>query len=291
MKSEVEMLAAENAVVGEGPLWDPDAQKLYWTDIRTGRFFEFDPPTNKNRLIHRGVFVGGASVNKQGGFTFGTWEGVMLWRSDQDWKWLHHDPERGGTMQFNDVTAGPDGSFYAGSFYEDRPGKLFRFFPDGAVEVLAEGVGVSNGMGFSPDLRTFYHTDTRARTIYAYDYDPSTHRQSNRRTFVTLPNTEGAPDGMTVDSEGFIWSATWGGSSVIRFDPDGKEERRIQFPATQTSSVMFGGSDLTDLYVTSANSGAGKSPGDREHRGGELYRVKQEIQGKPEFKTDIPWPE
>lgn len=304
-KYNIEMIAAVDAVVGEGPLWDPKTQRLYWSDIRTGRLFQFTPSKKEHKQIHGGVFVGGLAVNKQGGLTLGTWEGVMLWRSDQDWKWLHHAPAEGGAKgakskyQFNDCKAGPGGSFYAGSYYDgESTGKLYCFRPSGKVEVIAEGLGVSNGMGWTSDLRTFYHTDSGTRTISKYDYNAKTHKASNRRTFVKLPNTEGVPDGMTVDAEDHVWTATWGGGAVIRFDPDGKEERRIRFPATQASSAMFGGPDFKDLYVTSAQFGTGGAPSGFEpkgydfsaHRGGELYRVRLNIKGKPEFETDFPWP-
>jgi D-xylonolactonase len=104
---------------------------------------------------------------------------------------------------------------------------------------------------------------------------------------------------MTVDAEGFVWSANWGGGCVIRFDPDGKEERRIRFPATQTSAVAFGGPDLTDLYVTSARAGTGEPPSGLEpigydfsaHRGGELYRIRDVgVKGKQDFETRFAWP-
>ena len=299
MDYKIEMLAAENAKVGEGPLWVPAEQKLYWTDIQTGRFFRYDPATKTNETIHRGIFVGGSAVNKNGGFVFGTWEGVMLWNSDSDWKWYRKDETGGERMQFNDTAAGPDGSFYAGPAYGEPKGELLRFKPDGSLEVIADGLSISNGMGWSPDLRTFYHTDSTPKQIYAYDYDPARHIVKNKRVLVQLGDDLGVPDGMTVDAEGFIWSANWGGGCIIRFDPDGKEERRIPMPASQSSSVMFGGPDLTDIYVTSANAGTGEEPGDlmpkgydnRLHRGGELYVIRQnEFQGKPEFEADLKWP-
>jgi D-xylonolactonase len=295
----IEMLASENAIVGEGPLWDPAAKLLYWTDIRSGRLFRFDPVTGTNETIHRGVFVAGLAVNRHGGLVLGTWEGVMLWRSDSDWKWWHHDPERGRQLQFNDCKAGPDGSFYAGSYYDgDARGKLYRFHPSGDVEIIAENLGISNGMGWSPDLKVFYHTDSLARTIYRYDYDGASHTLSNRTEFVKIPTTLGIPDGMTVDAAGHVWSAIWGSGCVIRFDPQGNEERRIEVPATQTSSVMFGGPALTDVYVTSAMAGTGEPASGMEpanydftaHRGGELHRVQQaEVPGKPEFEAALPW--
>lgn len=299
MMSEVEMVAAENAIVGEGPVWSPADRVLYWTDIRSGRMFKFNPAARTNETIHRGVFVGGMAINKHGGLVLGTWEGVMLWRSDDDWRWWHHDEERGRMLQFNDCKAGPDGSFYAGSFFPGEPrGKLYRFLPSGDVEVVAENLGISNGMGWSPDLRTFYHTDSLARTIYRYDYDPATHQLSNRSVFVELSTKMGIPDGMTVDAGGYVWSAIWGSGCIVRFSSDGEEDRRLEFPATQTSSVMFGGEDLSDIYVTSAHDGTGAPPSGMEpggydfnaHRGGELYRVRNvDVLGKPEFEAALPW--
>lgn len=300
MSSAIEMIADVAAVVGEGPVWDGTSGTLYWTDIHSGRLFNYNPATNENRQIYQGINVGGLRLNQGGGLTLGTWEGVMLWRSADDWTWLRHGSDHGEDLRFNDVTAGPDGSFYAGTYFEGNPiGRLYRYFPDGSIDIIDEGIGCSNGMGFSPDLRTFYHTDAGRRLIYAYDYNPTTHRQSNRRVFVALGQHEGVPDGMTVDAAGYVWSANWGGGCVIRFDPDGKEERRIRVPAKQSSAVAFGGPTLTDLYVTSARVGTGQPPSGLEpigydakaHRGGELYRIRDVgFAGKPEFETKLAWP-
>lgn len=291
----IEKLADPQAVVGEGPLWDAKTSTLYWTDIRSGRLFQYVPSTGENRLIHQGVSVGGLRVNRGGGLVLGTWEGVQLWRSDADNIWLFQDK----ILRFNDVSAGPDGSFYAGTYLLDQPGKLYRYYPNGNVDVVAEGLGISNGMGFSPDLRTFYHTDSIPKEIYAYDYNPTTHQIGRRRVIVKQGNDLGVPDGMTVDAAGFIWSANWDGGCVIRYDPDGTEERRIHFPATQTSAVAFGGPDLTDLYVSTASAGTGGPPLGLEpidydysaYRGGALYRVRGlDVQGKLEFEADLRWP-
>jgi len=298
MTYQVELLASEDALVGEGPLWDPRRQVLYWTDIQRGRFWEFNPATGENRQVHDGVFVAGVAVNRQGGLTVGTWEGVMLWRSDDDFAWLHRGAYRGHEMKLNDVIAGPDGSFYGGTGHLPS-NTLFRCRPGGGVDILEENVGLCNGMGFSPDLKTFYFTDSVARTIYRYEHNPTTGELTNRRPFARVAESKGIPDGMTVDAEGFVWSAIWYGGAVVRFDPDGKEERRVEIPAKQTSSAMFGGRDLNELYVTTATfGGQGEPPTGFEppgydhsaHRGGELYRVKLDIVGKPEFETDFAWP-
>ena len=176
---------------------------------------------------------------------------------------------------------------------------MFRFSPDGATEIIDDGLGLCNGMGFSPDLRTFYSTDSIAHEIYRWDYNPETASLSNRRVFATIDPGLGIPDGMTVDSEGFVWSAIWYGGTVIRFDPDGREERRVDIPAVRTSCPMFGGADLDELYVTTASTGSDGEKSGMEppgfdlsaYRGGDLYRVRVGIQGKAEFKTGFAWPE
>ncbi len=292
MQYEVEKLASENAIVGEGPVWVPDEQILYWTDIQGGRFWRYDPATGVNEQIHDGDFVAGVAVNEPGGLAVGTWEGVKLWRSDDDWSWLHHGEVDGQPIKLNDVIAGPDGSFIGGSGHLDKCA-VFRFHLDGRAEVIDEGLGLCNGMGFSPDLGTFYSTDSVAGEIYAWDRDTATGDIRNRRVFASVESSVGIPDGMTVDAEGYVWCAVWYGGMVVRFDPDGKEERRVEIPAAQTSSAMFGGKDLDELYVTTASFGSdgtlsGMEPPGFElstYRGGDLFRVKLDVQGKPEFNT------
>ncbi|MBI2505327.1 MAG: SMP-30/gluconolactonase/LRE family protein [Candidatus Latescibacteria bacterium] len=299
---QIEKLAEENAVVGEGPMWDPQAQRLLWTDIAQGRLFSFDPATGANTRIHQGFNVGGFVLNQGGGLLLAIHDGVVLWRSDEDWVRVQPEAHQGETLRFNDVIADPEGRLFAGTYLEDRPGKLYRFDPDGKVSIVAEGIGCSNGMGFSPDLKTMYYTDAAARIIYAYDYNRQTGEVSNRRTFVKVSDRDGVPDGMTVDAQGFVWSANWFGSCIIRFDPEGVEERRIQTPAKQTSSVMFGGRDLDELYFTSADykcePGSPLDPVgydwddyNRAYRGGGLFRIRGlGIQGREEFKADFAWP-
>jgi len=295
MNYHVEKLAAEEALVGEGPVWDVESQSLYWVDIQGGRFWNFDPATGENKLIHSGYNVAGVNRNRGGSLTVGTWEGVQLWDSDDNYRWMFQGEHEGRPFKLNDLIVGPDGSLYGGSAHLDSC-TLFRFNTDGSVEIIDDGLDLCNGMGFSPDLSTFYSTDSPRHEIYKWDYDQSTREISNKRVFATIPSDLGIPDGMTVDAEGYVWSAIWYGGTVVRIDPDGKEERRVEFPAAQTSSAMFGGKDLNELYVTSATSGTGGTERTgwepagfdmNSYRGGDLYRVKLDIQGKPEFITDF----
>ena len=296
MSYEVEMIADFKCRVGEGPVWDPKRQILNWTDIQTGRLFEYNPATGASRKIYQGEYIGGYANNRQGGFMVASWSGIGLWREGEEIAYIHRGMLRGKPLQFNDVAASPAGQFFAGTYYVDgNRGELYRFDPDGSIHIVEDDIGTSNGIGFSPDLSTVYYVDTPRQRIWAYDFDAASGDFSNRRDLVVFEDEEGSPDGLTVDAEGFIWQAMWGGGCVIRIDPDGKEERRIRFPATQTSSAMFGGPDLNELYVTTAWNETGENSPESydgsKHRGGELYRVKLDIQGKPEFETDFAWPE
>jgi D-xylonolactonase len=171
-------------------------------------------------------------------------------------------------------------------------GRIYSVNAGGNVTILDEGFHLPNGIAFSPDNKYVYITETVLRTIYRYDYDLDSGNVSNRKDFIKISEDDGIPDGMTVDAEGYIWSALWYGSCVVRYDPDGAEERRIDVPSGQTSSVMFGGKDLTDLYVTSAAEVVRLSAApagydfDAPHNGS-LYRFCTDIKGLPEHCAAI----
>ena len=146
-------------------------------------------------------------------------------------------------------------------------------------------IGVSNGIGWSLDGKSMYYTDSPAKVIYAYDFDPLTGDIANRRPFIHTPDEEGFPDGLIVDSQGFIWSARWGGWKINRYDPTGKLERVISVPVEFPSSCVFGGEDLTDLYITSAWIDLGLERKDTQPSSGDIFLLKTDIKGRiePEF--------
>ncbi|MCU1274833.1 MAG: hypothetical protein JWO48_2264, partial [Bryobacterales bacterium] len=192
----------------------------------------------------------------------------------------------------------PAGRLFAGSVFYDPAkeyelGQLMSLDVNGKVTNVDEGFHISNGLAFSTNYSALYFADSAGRRIYAYDYDSSTGNLRNRRVLVEVPRDEGLPDGLTVDAEGFLWSAQWYGSCVVRYDPDGKVERRIKTPAKQTSSVTFGGDGFTDIFITSAGRSEpmpvmppGYDPVNGFF-GGPLYHVNVGIVGRPECKTDI----
>ena len=131
-------------------------------------------------------------------------------------------------------------------------GALYRLDPDGTVNTMDTGMQLSNGLGWSSDDRTMYFTDFSRSTIFAYDYDVDRGNISNRRPFIVIPESEGKPDGMTVDAEGCLWVALWDGWGVARFDYRGRRINKIQLPIQRPTSCMFGDENLSTLYVTSA---------------------------------------
>ena len=248
-------------------------------------------------MVKEGWEIAGAALNRSGGFVVANSSGIWLWEEGGEPR-LIADQADGSKCQINDCLADPAGRLLAGSnFYDpgkDYPlGKLIRVDTDGTAHIIDEGLHLANGLGFSVDARTLYFTDSAARLIYAYDYDPATGTARNRRAFVKVPATSGLPDGLTVDAEDFVWSAEWYGSRVVRYDRDGKVEREIRTPAKQTSSLAFGGPELTDIFITSAAKSEPMPimPPDYDansgYFGGSLYHINLGIRGKPEFEADI----
>ena len=294
---ELTVIADYGDLCGEGPIWDASCKRLYWTDIIGQKFYCYDWSPRKTWAVKEGWEIAGAALNRAGGFVIANSSGIWLWE-DGGAPRLVADQADGSKCQMNDCIADPAGRLLAGSnFYDpgkEYPlGKLIRVDTDGTAHIIDEGLHLANGLGFSVDARTLYFADSAARIIYAYDYDPANGTARNRRVFVKVPATSGLPDGLTVDAENFVWSAEWYGSRVVRYDRDGKVEREIRTPAKQTSSLAFGGPELTDIFITSAaksepmpimppsydpNSG---------YFGGSLYYINVGIRGKPEFVADI----
>ena len=201
----------------------------------------------------------------------------------------------------NDCISDPAGRLYSGSWFYDphgdfQRGKLMRVDTNGKVTIVDDGFELSNGFAFSLDYKTLYFTDSVARRIYAYDYDQASGDLHHRRVLVQVPSTEGIPDGLITDSEGFLWSAQWYGSCVVRYDADGKVERRITTPAKQTSCMGLGGPEMNDLFITTAARSEpmpvmppGYDP-NSGFMGGPLYRTRVDVQGRPEHKTKIQLP-
>ena len=296
-EDSVEIVADDNNGCGEGPVWDVRNQRLIWDDISNSLVYQLHPETGEKSVISHNLMVAGIALNADGRLVFAGETGVNLWRGQDDYQTVvsQHECE---SLFFNDILADSKGRLYAGTAYwgddgMEKTGCLYLIERDGSIRVLDEGIEMSNGLGLSPDGSALYFADSAARKIYAYDVDASSGVLSNRRVLVSVPNDEGIPDGLTVDAEGFIWSAQWYGWQVVRYDSDGKVERRLKIPAQQVSSVAFGGKDLNELYITSAGDSWSSDlapPGcdfNAPNIGGALYRVRLDIAGREEHQTHI----
>lgn len=280
-----QIVVDHKSVVGECPIWHPFDKKLYWIDIPEGIIFRYDPETGNHEEFYSGEVIGGFTIQEDGSLLLFLERGAVKILKDGETSTVIDEIYEELDTRFNDVIADPEGRVFCGTMpAKDHKARLYRLDTDGSITKILDGIGISNGMGFTPDRKQMYFTDSPVGKIYLFDYDLETGKIKNQRMFVTVPESEGVPDGMTVDKEGCIWSARWDGGCLIRYKPDGKEDLRIQFPAKKISSVTFGGKDYRDIYVTTA--GGDK----REEEGpdaGALFHLNLDIQGVPEFLSKI----
>ena len=278
------ILAAQNKL-GEGPVWNPDEQALYWVDIEKGCVHRLYPKTGRHDVFDVGLPVGALGFRASGGLVMATRDGFAFWDPETQALRFIADPEpdRPGA-RFNDGAVDRQGRFWAGTMGQGPTSSLYRLDPDGSVHRMESGVTISNGIGWSPDDRTMYFTDSLLKVIYAYDFDPATGAIENRRPFVHTPEEEGVPDGLTVDSEGFVWSARWGGWKVTRYDPTGTVEHEIRLPVQYPTSCTFGGPQLDELYVTSAWTAVTEAERGAQPWAGDLFRLQAGVKGLEEAR-------
>ncbi|MGH7916323.1 MAG: SMP-30/gluconolactonase/LRE family protein [Candidatus Binataceae bacterium] len=278
---EFETLATGYGLL-EGPRTD-DRNRLYYSDVRGGGVFRRTPEGKIETLIPGRKSVGGIALNQSGGLLV---TGVALSHWDEGSgkiRDIFAQWEGKPLFGLNDLTIDDQGSVWTGSFGCDinqfdfkstpPPGSLFRVDPPDTVTKLWEGVEVTNGLGFSPDRKLLYHCDSTTRAVWAYTVH-SGRTVSDRQLFARIP--DGMPDGMTVDVEGGVWVAVVAGpGEVVRFKPDATLDRRIKVPAKTVTSVAFGGPDMRDLYVVTANNS------DNRDLKGTVFRTRADIPGLP----------
>ncbi len=266
---------------GEGPCWDAASGMLYFVDIPAPALYRLDPRTRRlDRFAMPGA-IGSFGLTADGRAIVALRQGVHLFdfRTGKLDFLVHPEPEP-ATNRLNDGKVGPDGRFWVGSM-DDRPEKapvaaLYRVDWDGKATRMAENLIVSNGLAWSPDGKTLYHSDSRQRFLQAFDYDLASGSISNRRQVRTFEDAEGRPDGAAMDSEGFYWSAGVSAGCLNRVAPDGTIERKVKLPLAAPTMPCFGGDDLKTLYVTSLTS-------DRlgEKQAGTLVTFRVDVAGAP----------
>ena len=278
--------------VGEGPLWHPYENRLYWVDITGGKMFWYEPSTQTHEQFFEGKTIGGFTIQKDGSFVLFMENGSIASLKNNRMEYLLAEIKEERGMRFNDVVTDPEGRIFAGTMHQNsdlaltgkKSGNLYRIDKDMSIHKVLEGTKIPNGMGFSLNHKKMYYTESADRSIYCFDYDKNTGNISNQTAFITVDNNSGLPDGMTVDSNGDIWSASAGGSTLNQYNPQGIVQQSINFPALMVSSVTFGGDNLDDIYVTTIG---GENKKENGPGAGALFHLNLGIKGNPEFLSEI----
>jgi L-arabinonolactonase len=253
---KIRRLDVPQCSVGEGPVWDVTEQALYWIDILGRKVFRHRPDTGQTEQWSVPDIIGSMAVRSAGGAIVALANGVhVLDFSTGACGMLASSGDLNSMVQLADGKVDRTGRFIVGSSdrtMKDARGKLYALDPGrGSLREIDRGIVLSNGPCWSVDGATFYHADSIAKTIFAYDYDAAEGRLANRRPFASTAELGGIPDGATVDAEDHVWSAICEGGKIVRFTPEGRIERVIEMPVKLPGSVMFGGSRLDQLFVTS----------------------------------------
>lgn len=285
--SHVEHLLPVQNEIGESPIWVLEEQALYWADIEKAHIYRYKPETGEQRCWDVEFPVTALGLRASGGWITATKRGLAFWDQGQAAGQFIVDPVADlPDVRFNDAVVDRQGRLWAGTLneadLESPDGCLYRFDPDGSLHLMDTGFAVTNGITWSPDGTTLYVTDMFHRTIRAYDQDPKTGHIENCRVFVQVPEDTGLPDGLTVDSEGFVWIAFWNGWRVGRYGPDGHLEREIKLPVANVTRCTFGGKNLDELYINTAWYGLDPAQRQSQPWAGDLFRAKLDIRGLPE---------
>lgn len=276
-------IANDANLCGEGPLYDPTRNCVFWVDIDGGKLFRLDCATQTHQHIYIGDPVGGFTLQENGDLLLFRVKDIARLNPDTGEVATFKPFSDEGAHRFNDTSAGPAGHCYAGTIgKKNDAGGLFLLSPNGDLKLLFRGTGCANGMGWSPDRKTMYWTCSTRALIFAYDFDAATGEMTNERVLVTADRAkEGTPDGLSVDARGNLWSARWGGRGIYLYTPDGTFIRKVDLPVSQVTSLCFAGKDLTDVYITSA------ARGDTSSNAGSLFHMKSDTPGQLDFRSKI----
>jgi sugar lactone lactonase YvrE len=281
----VDLALPAHALIAEGPLWDPGDDTLLWVDIDRGEVHRLAPETGVDRVAAACDRPVGAAVwRRSGGLAVALPGGVALVAADGNI--AAADVVRVGAdrddQQLNDGACDRHGRFWVGTAsVSRRPGTsaLYRLGADHRVEQVLPGVTMSNGLGWSPDDRAFYYVDSAAQRLDVFDHDPDDGELRSRRPLVSIPRELGIPDGLAVDADGCVWLAIWGAGSVHRYTPAGVLDGVLDVPVRNVTSCAFGGTGLTDLFVTTASRGLSPDQlAEQEHAGG-IFRAAPRVAG------------
>ena len=274
----MDLLASGYGLI-EGPVWD-SARGLIFSDVLNGGVYCLERSGRVGTVVEHRRGIGGIALHEDGGLIVSGRNIAYKGPAPRETIVVLDRDEPLGIVGFNDLTTDIRGRIYVGSLCSSpfdpaqqrnpKPGWLHVIDIDGSVRRIADGIQLSNGLGFSPDGARLYHSDSRANIVGVYDVRPDG-SVGPRQTLARV--NEGIPDGLAVSEDGAVWVAAARGSAVVVFEPDGRERVRIRCPLPMVTSVCFGGEDLRDLYVVTGSRG-----GPRENCG-TIYRTRVDVPG------------
>jgi sugar lactone lactonase YvrE len=282
---DAEIAVPAQCELAEGPFWDAAHGQLRWVDILRGQVHALDPVTDGHSWFETGGELGTAGLTRDGGLVLALSDHFALAADDgADLRRLGDFAVDGSVFRFNDGKPDPWGSMWAGTCTladKGPPCALYRVTPGGSVTELFGGIGLSNGLDWTDDRRSFYFADSYAGGVDVFATDPDTGALSGRRQFV--PVSGGLPDGLTLDAEGGLWLAVWGSGELRRYAPDGRLDTVVKLPVTQVTSAAFGGADLSTLYITTARENFTPAEVAAQPQAGDIFACTPGVTGRPPY--------
>lgn len=285
---KVEVISGTHSGLGESAIWNHRTQQLYWVDI-TGKILNiYNPRLGVNRELYVGQMIGTVVPALSGQVIVALEQGFYTLDPETGTKTFIVNPEEDlDDYRFSDGKCDTTGRLWAGTILKDgKPGRgtLYRLDTDTTVHSVIRNVGISNGIAWSPDHTRMYYIDTPTQKVMRYDYNNLTGEISNGKPVIEIPKKMGAPDGMTIDSEGNLWICLWGGAAVGCWNPEtGELVRRIDVPASNVTSCAFGDADMGTLYITTASVCTGADELKKYPDAGSMFKIRPGVKGIEAF--------
>ena len=284
---KAEHVLTVGAQLGEGPLWSPRENALYWIDIVGRSIHRWNPSSGKRDTAMFSQWICALAHRAGGGLIGAVEDGIAFIDFENAEFEVIANPLPDRSVRFNDASCDRRGRYWSGTMLREDQKPVCSFYKldhDLTVTEMDKGFSLSNGIGFSPDDSKMYVSDSVQRTVFVYDFDIEIGTIRNKRPLFEVGETDGYPDGLTVDAEGFIWLCHWDGWRVTRHAPDGKLVETIETPVPRPTSCAFGGEDFSILYITTAIMDLTPEQFANAPQSGDLFAVQPPVPGVAEFE-------
>lgn len=275
MFKHLEVFYGRNCIVGEGPTWDEKNHIYYQVDIRDKCYYKTDYKSGKTERIDVPQQLGCMALCEDGDLILSMQDGIY-YRNSEGKLTIAHKPIKIKGRRFNDGKVGPDGCYYVGTTDDYHKGAFYRL-SDGVLTELFDNCGCSNGLDWSSDAKYLYYCDSREQKVEVFDFSIESHKVANRRSILDIPESCGSADGMTIDANGNLWTAVWGGWCVLNIEAKtGRILKKIDLPVEKVSSCCFAGEDMRDLIITTASFDTSLQ---EQPQAGYTFRYRSEVPG------------